>query len=191
MKPETAQSPTECPRTEIAAYIDGELDPRAELSLELHLAGCPVCAAELNEQKKLLCALDFALDKEEEIELPENFTKIVVANAESNVRGLRCPRERNRALTVCAALLLIVFIGLGAETSKTFAAASVLTEQFFVVGGFLVHFVRDVTIATTVIFRSFCLQYVFKSSTAIFGLGACFVFSLLIFSRLLLRRSRF
>ena len=181
-----------CPRFEIVAYVDGELTPREELDLELHFAGCAVCAAELNEQKKLLNALDFALvDDVPEIELPENFTRVVVANAESNVQGLRCPRERNRALMVIAALGLVVFLGLGAETSKTFAAAGAITEQLLAVGGFIVHFIHDITIATTVIFRSFCLQFVFKSTVSAGVLGICFIVSLLIFSRLLSRRNRF
>lgn len=190
MKEDTAKNQI-CPRTELAAYIDGELTPREELDLEMHLAGCSVCATELNEQKKLLCALDFALENEDEIELPENFTKVVVANAESNVQGLRCPRERNRALIVCAALFLMVAFGLGAETSKTFATFGALTEQFFAVGGFFVHLIHDITVATTVIVRSLCLQFVFKSSVSAIALGICFVFSLVIFSRLLLRHRRF
>jgi len=180
-----------CPRTEIAAYIDGELTSREEFDLELHFAGCDVCAGELNEQKKLLCALDFALDDRDEFELPENFTKVVVANAESNVKGLRCPRERNRALLVFAALGLFVFLGLGAETSKTFAAAGAITEQLFAVGSFIVHFVHDIAVATTVIFRSLCLQFVFKSAISAGLLGICFIVSLFIFSRLLSRLNRF
>ncbi len=76
-----------CPKSEIAAYIDGELSPRQELDLELHLAACRSCAEELNEQKKLLCALDFALEDESEIELPENFTKVIVTN---------CRKQRQR-----------------------------------------------------------------------------------------------
>jgi len=180
-----------CPRIEIAAYIDGELSPREELDLEMHFAVCAACAAELNEQKKLLCVLDFALENKEEIELPENFTRIVVANAESNVKGLRCPRERNRALFVCIALFLLVILGLGAETSKTFESFGTLTEQLLAVGGFFVHLVHDITIATTFIFRSLCLQFVFKSAISAGLLGICFVGSLLIFSRLMSRHRRF
>ena len=180
-----------CPRTEIAAYIDGELSPREELDLEMHFAACSMCLAELNEQKKLLCALDFALEDKEEIELPENFTRVVVANAESHVQGLRCPRERNRALIVCAALFLLVLFGLGAETSKTFETFGSITEQLLIVGGFFVHLIHDITIATTVIFRSLCLQFVFKSAISAGLLGICFVASLLIFSRLMSRRSGF
>jgi len=181
----------DCPRIEIVAYIDGELGPREELDLELHLAACAVCSTELNEQKKLLCALDFALENEDGIELPENFTKVVVANAESNVKGLRCPRERNRALFVGAALFLLVLLGLGAESSKTFATFSALTEQFLAVGSFFVHLIHDITVATTFMFRSFCLQFVFKSALSGILIGVCFFVSLYIFSRLLARHRRF
>lgn len=191
MKQETSKNLTDCPRIEIAAYVDGELSPREEFDLEMHFAVCPTCSAELNDQKKLLCALDFALENEQEIELPENFTKIVVANAESNVQGLRCPRERNRALMVCAALFLLVFLGLGAETSKSFAAFGAVTDQLLAVGSFFVHLIHDITIAATVIFRSFCLQFVFKSAVSAILLGICFIVSFLIFSRLMSRRSRF
>ncbi len=191
MNQETSKIQTDCPRSEIASYIDGDLDPREELDLELHFAGCPTCLVELNEQKKLLCALDFALENEDEIELPENFTKVVVANAESNVQGLRCPRERNRALLVCVALFGLIFIGLGAETSKTFASFGTVTEKFIAVGGFFVHLVHDISIAAAVIFRAFSLQFVFKSTISAALLGICFVVSFLIFSRLMSRHRRF
>jgi anti-sigma factor RsiW len=191
MKEETAKIEEFCPRAEIAAYIDGELSPREELDLEKHFAACATCAHELNEQKKLLCALDFALEDKDEIELPENFTKVVVTNAESKVKGLRCPRERNRALFVCIALFLLVVVGLGAETSKTVATFGAIGEQFVAVGAFFAHLVHDMTIAATIILRSLCLQFVFKSTIAAVGLGIFFVFSLLMLSRLIMRHNRF
>lgn len=191
MSQETAKNQITCPRREIAAYLDGELDPHTELDLELHFAVCPTCTAELNGQKKLLCVLDFALDDKNQIELPENFTKVVVANAESNVKGLRCPQERNRALFVCAALFLMVLFGLGAETSKTVEAFSSVGEQFLAVTGFFVHLIQDITIATTVILRSLCLQFVFKSALTAGAIGIFFVLALLIFSRLMARHRRF
>lgn len=189
--PQANETNRSCPRPEIAVYLDGELSPREEFDLDLHFAGCAACTQELNQQKKLLCALDFALDNEQEIELPENFTKVVVATAESNVRGLRCPRERNRALFVFAALFLLIVLGLGAETSKTFASFSAVTDQFLAVGSFFIHLVHDIAVATTVIFRSFCLQFVFKSGVSAVAVGICFIVSFLIFSRLMSRHRRF
>jgi len=191
MKQDTAKTKNACPRTEIIAYIDGELSPGEELDLEMHFAVCEICAAELNEQKKLLCALDSALEDRDEIELPDNFTKVVVANAESNVKGLRCPRERNRAIKVFAALFTVLIMILGAEASQTFASYSAISDQLMAVGGFFVHLIHDIAIAATVILRSFCLQFVFKSAISILLFGFCFAISFLIFSRLMMRFRRF
>ena len=191
MSRETVKNQISCPREEIAPYLDGELAPRAEINLEMHFAGCSICNAELNTQKKILSALDFSFEKSDEIKLPENFTKVVVANAESNVQGLRCPRERNRALFVCAALFVLIIFGLGAETSKTFADFGTITEQFLAVGGFFAHLVSDLTIAATVILRSICLQFVFKSAINAAMIFICFAVSLAIFSRLISKQRRF
>ena len=190
MKDENAQNQIDCPRDEIAAYLDGELSSRNEIDLERHFAVCPACLVELNEQKKLLSALNFALEGEEEIELPENFTKVVVANAESNVKGLRCPRERSRALFVCAALFLLVIFGLGAETTNAFGMTAVIGERVFAVGGFFAHLISDITIALAVILRSLCLQFVFKSAITVVLFGGFFFFALYLFSRLVSRQNR-
>src|SRR2546423_3864915 len=94
----------ECPTDEIAAFIDGEMDPVREFELETHLALCEICSLELNQQKQFLCGLSSSLKHEDEIELPANFAKLIVANAESTVTGLRRPRERFNAIFICAGL---------------------------------------------------------------------------------------
>jgi len=170
----------ECPHADIAAYIDGELAPREELELEMHLAGCKNCAEELNGQKKLLCALDYALE-EEEFELPENFTKVVVANAESRVSGLRRPNERYNALFICSALFLLVFIGLGSEAKNVLSSSGRFVEQFLAVIGFVTHLVYDIAIGTAVIARSLCIQYVFNSAVSLSLITFVFGFSALVF----------
>jgi hypothetical protein len=179
----------DCPRADIAAYIDGELAPGEELELEIHLASCKVCAEELNEQKKLLCALDYALE-EKEFELPVNFTKVVVANAESRVSGLRRPKERFNALFVCLALFLVVFVGLGSEAKSVLFSSSRFVEQFLAVGGFITHLVYDIAIGTAVILRSLCFQFVFKSAISLALVAFVLGFSALVFSRLMFRCKR-
>lgn len=169
-----------CPRTELAAYLDSELLLREELELEMHLAICRTCAAELNEQKKLLCALDFALEDEAEIELPADFTKIIVTKAESNVSGLRSPRERFKALFVCSLLFLLVILGLGGRIEAVLNAYVKFAEQFLAVGGFALHLIYDVSIGTAVILRSLDSQFVNGSSIA-FALPIAF-FSVSLFA---------
>ncbi len=177
-------------RNEIAAYIDGELSPREELELELHLTVCKSCSYELNEQKKLLCALDFALEKEGEIELPANFTRVVVTAAESKVSGLRRPQERLKALFVCAALVLIVILGLGSETETVFAAFAKFAEQTLAVSTFVAHIVYDVSIGTTVILRSVGNQFFFSSAVTFGFFIVFFGVSLIALSRLIIRYNR-
>jgi anti-sigma factor RsiW len=177
-------------RSEIPAYIDGELDSHEELVLEKHLANCQSCAVELNEQKKILCALDFAREIENEIELPENFAKIVATNAESKVSGLRHPQERSKALFACAALFLITLLFFGAETDAVISTFRLFGEQFLAVAGFAFHLTYEFAIGTTVILRALSHQFVFSSTaSAAFVFGLLFV-SLIALSRLITRFNR-
>lgn len=180
----------ECPRAQLAAYIDGELLPREELELEMHLAICKNCTAELNEQKKLLCVLDFALESEKEIELPVNFTKIIVANAESNVTGLRSSKERFRALFVCLGLFLLVILGLGGQIEQVLNTYIKFTDKIFAVFGFVFHLIYDVSIGTAVILRSLGSGLVNNSGIAFAVFAAFLLFSLFALSRLFVRYNR-
>jgi hypothetical protein len=179
-----------CSRADIAAYIDGELSPRAELELERHFTVCASCKAEFNEQKKLLCALDMAFVGEKEFRLPENFTKTVIINAESNVKGLRCPKERARALFLCAGLFLLIILGLGSETETLVSTFAVFFEQIRAVGGFVGYLVYDAAIAVTTILRLIGKKFIFDSTFAFLGWGAFLITFLYLISRLMLRFSR-
>ena len=179
----------ECARADIAAYIDGELAPREELELEMHLAVCESCAEELNEQKKLLCALDFALE-EEKFELPENFTKIVIANAESSVSGLRRRNERFNALFICLALFLLVFAVLGNEAESALFTSGKFIDKFLAIGAFISHLIYDIAIGTIVVLRSLLAQFVYNSAAFLALIVIVFGFSALVFSRLLSRYRR-
>jgi len=177
-------------RYEIAAYVDGELTSSEELALEIHFAKCSPCAAELNEQKKLLCALDSVLEGEREIELPENFTKVVVAHAESNVSGLRHSKERFNALFVCAGLFLLTLLGLGSETEAVLHTFIKFGEQIFAVAAVTAHLFYDFGVGTAVILRSLSYQFVFGSAASFAFLLALFFISLLSLSRLITRLDR-
>ncbi|MDQ3323208.1 MAG: hypothetical protein M3525_12375 [Acidobacteriota bacterium] len=169
----------ECPRRELAA--------REELDLETHLVECKLCASELNEQKRLLFTLDFALEGEREFKLPENFTKIVVANAESKVSGLRCPKERFRAIFVITALFLLFILGLGGETRTVAAAFVKFGEQLLAVGNFALHLVYDIAVAASIILRSVCSRFVYNSTFSIVFFILFFFVSLFVLSRFINR----
>jgi anti-sigma factor RsiW len=183
-------SEAECPRAAIAEYIDGELTASEELALEMHFVDCSICSAELNQQKHILRALDFALDDENEIELPADFTKTIVANAESRVSGLRRPNERLTALFICVALFLLVIVGLGRETETVLISSGKIVDRTFAVGGFFTHLIYDVAIGTTVILRSLCAQLISRFALASAFILFVFAGSVLAFSGLMFRLKR-
>ena len=179
-----------CPRSEIAAYIDGEITPWKELELEKHFAECKICRKELNSQKSLLLAVDAFREREKEIELPEDFTKVVVTTAESNVSGLRRPQERRKAFFISLALFLVISIGLGSESETVLATFRAFGAQLLAVGGFLAHLVFDIAVGVTVILRFIGHQFVFGSAFSFVFLAALFLIALWALSRLVSKYNR-
>lgn len=109
-----AISQNNCPREDVAAYLDGELSGAALDHFEAHVAQCADCASELRSQRQLLCTLEAAFSSSSRITLPDNFTRVVAAHAESDLRGLREKPERRRALQLCVVLAVSSFALLGA-----------------------------------------------------------------------------
>ena len=164
MTSEAQNRTLECPTDEIAAYIDGELSAAHELELEDHLAGCQICSVELNQQKQFLCGLSSSLKNEGEIELPANFTKLVVANAESSVNGLRRPRERFNAIFICAGLFLFALFALGTGAGNLLAGISSILDQIAAVGGFFGHIIYSFFVGVAIVLRSFAAQFRFDAA---------------------------
>lgn len=150
---------TMCPSYEIAAYIDGELDAVREFEIESHFASCQICLSELNQQKQFLRGLDMSLRQERELELPANFTKVIVANAESTVSGLRRPRERFNAVFICVGLLLFVLFATGADAGKVFAGAESALDKAVVVGTFFGHLFYTFFLGVSIVLRSLAVQF--------------------------------
>ncbi len=181
--------PTSCMTAEISAFIDGELSPSEELELEKHIAACSDCGDQLNQQKSFLFALSASLESQKEFELPKNFTKTIVANAESRVSGLRRPGERFTAVFICTALFLFALFALGADGQTVFSALGRVFEKLIAVGAFILHSVFNISLSTTVVARSLFSQIVF-SSASLSLIAVLFVAALLIFSKLIFRGSR-
>lgn len=133
---------------DIAAYLDGELAADAEISFERHSVDCKVCGERLNEQKRLLRALEVAFDDEQAFELPEDFVKKVAIRAESDVSGLNSREERRRAFLI-AALLFAAGVLFGAASQKLGVLEAALAEIKTFVGVFLRLFSRQFADETT------------------------------------------
>jgi Putative zinc-finger len=190
MNSNTSENSNLCPKPDISAYIDCELSPADEIRLEMHVAECTVCSAELNQQKMFLAALNSTLLREDEVDLPKNFTRIIVTNAESSVSGLRRPNERFNAVFICGALFLFVLFALGGEAGRGFDSTGKFIDQVFTVVGLAGHVLYSVVIGITLILKSISSQFVSSSASAFTFLTCIFLVSLIAFSRLMLRFKR-
>lgn len=157
----------DCPSEEIAAYLDGELSAQAVALFERHLKECADCQAELLEQRRLLCALDFALgghSADGDIALPQNFSQVVAAHAQSDLRSLRS--ERGRALRLCLALAVISFALLGAAafSESVLQPLVALFRQTGIVLGFFGRALYDLGAGFAVIARAVGGHTLFESN---------------------------
>lgn len=178
-----------CPAGEISAYIDGELDTAREFEMDMHFVHCDACRTALNDQKSFLRHLDASLGVEREMELPPNFAKSIVANAESTVSGLRRPRERFNALFICSGLLLFVLFAMGAEAGKLFQGLSMIVDQAAAVGSFFGHLIYSVFVGVAIILRTLAGHFQFGFPAILVTAMVIALFSLFV-SRKLLRTRR-
>jgi anti-sigma factor RsiW len=107
-----------CETENIAAYIDGDLEPAPRAAFEEHIKHCAHCAAELQAQRFFMCELDSALASPFDLAVPANFAQVVAVHAESDMRGVRDAAENRRALRFCIILGLAAFALLGFASSR-------------------------------------------------------------------------
>ncbi len=185
MKEFDENNPGSCPREEIAAYVDGELAPFEELELEGHLGACPVCRSELGSQKALLMQLENALEGGPEgITLPTDFARVVAANAESNVEGIRSRRERSFALFVCGALALIITLSAGTEAASLVSAFERFADQFGAVAGFMLHIGYEFGVGVGIVLGSLGQRFIYNSAITAALTLLVFILSAFALSRL-------
>jgi anti-sigma factor RsiW len=167
-----------CPAEEISAYIDGELAAEVELALERHLGACEICRSELNDQKGFLIALSDTLEREAPIELPENFTRSVVVNAESKVSGLRDRKQHSSAFLIGGLLLILAVVAVGSFTG-VFSPLTLAVEKLLALGAAIVQVVADLLYAIAAMFRSILQTQTFTA--ALTYIAICLAIVLLIY----------
>lgn len=191
MNAETAKFETICSQSDIAAYLDGELDAASETRLEAHLTDCENCFNSLKEQKMVLCALNAVLDNKAQIELPVNFAKKVTVRAESGLSGLRKREERWMAVTLCVLLFgLIGAVGFGEGSFNAVPAIDNSLRVISSIGGFIWTVVFDLSLGTIVIIRTLTRYLVFDSNLYAFGVFCILLLSLILCSSFYLRIRR-
>jgi predicted anti-sigma-YlaC factor YlaD len=155
-----------CQSEEIAAYLDGELDSVVRQLFEEHLKECRSCASNLEEQKRLLCMLDFALGGgETAVPLPKDFAQRVAVRAESDMSGVRRASEHGVALRVCAVLTLVSFALLGgaAMSEAVVRPAFALFRHGVIILDFTWRVLYDAGAGLTVISRDLGGHLLFES----------------------------
>lgn len=177
-----------CERENVSAYLDGELDAAASLRFEEHMRACSPCAAELREQKRLLCALDSMFEAGDPcMTLPKNFAQIVAAHAESDMRGVRESSEKRLALRFCLALSSIAFLLLGAAAlgNSVLVPLRLIFRQAGSLVAFAARALYDAGAGAAIILRAFGSHFIFDSHplgllTTVLLLAALLVLPLLI-----------
>jgi hypothetical protein len=191
MNAETAKFETVCSQSDIAAYLDGELDAPSVLLLELHLTDCGNCFNSLREQKMVLCALNAVLDNKDQIELPVNFAKKVTVRAESGLSGLRKREERWTAVKICVLLFgLAGAIGLGGGSFYAGAAIDSSLRVISSVGGFIWSLLYDISLGAIVIIRTLMRFLVSDPNLYAFAIFSILLLSLILCSSFYLRIRR-
>ena len=178
-----------CLIDDIAAYVDGELAPEREIEMDIHFTTCAPCLNELNEQKRFLRQLEFSLHEEQHLELPANFTKLVVANAESTVSGLRRPGERYNALFICVGLSLFVLFASGAEAGRVISGLTQVADQIAAVASFFGHLVYSLFLGVVIVLRTVG-SHVSMDALSVLALLAVSIFILAALSKRVLRTGR-
>ncbi|MBC7798931.1 MAG: hypothetical protein H7Z37_18835 [Pyrinomonadaceae bacterium] len=177
-----------CSHSEIANYLDGELAPNAEIIFERHLVVCEICAARLNEQKQVLLALNAAFSDENRFDLPVDFTKKIIVEAESDVSGLRERSERRRAVFLVSGLFatFVTILFFSRQSGILFAISDVALAS----GKFVVNFLYAFGLSVVVILRVVNHHFLFDSTVSAFLAIALLVCSLLALSHFLNRYHR-
>ena len=181
----------ECLAEDVAAYLDDELEGRARELFEEHHKSCKDCAAELLRQRQLLCDLDVALNDRNSPVLPKDFARVVAAHAESDMRGMRHPIERRRALHVSLVLAALSFALLGAASVEAvWAPARSIVQAARSFSHFLWGATYQAGAGLAVIFRMLTRSFVFESRLLGLSILLLFLIALALLPRLISRYHR-
>lgn len=177
-----------CATENIAAYVDGDLEPDLQIALEAHLKECARCSAELQTQKLFMCELDSMLASPFNLEVPENFAQVVAVRAESDMSGVRDRAEHARALRFCIILGLAAFALLGFASSK--AMISSFASKLFGVLSFFGAAIFNAATGFGVITRVISRGLITDSRLAGFSALLLVILAVAVLSRLIARYHR-
>jgi len=157
---------TTCQREQMAAYVDGELEPSAQQDFEQHIAECESCRSDLRAHRMFLCELDAVLTQEPDLTARSDFARVIVAHAESDMRGMRSRVEHKRALRLILILAIAAFSLLGVAASEVvIGAARVLVANVLGLAGLFWKATYDATASAVVISKVLSRKFVVESGS--------------------------
>lgn len=122
------------------------------------------------EQRQFLAALSASLDSNSALPLPKDFTKKVVASAESSVNGVRQPGELYTAFFISVALIVFALFAVGIENLGFASPIYGLSEKLFAFGLLILKLIGSLVFAAVIVLRSFAAQFDPLSLTIAAGL---------------------
>ena len=181
-----------CANEDVAAYLDGELDGVACALFEGHVQECATCAAKLHEQRRLLCALDFALGESSlSLPLPRNFAQVVATRAQADMSGMRSRSEHRRALRLCAGLALLAFALLGVAAGRSvFQTARIIAGYVVSAGDLAGHALYQTGAGFALISRSVGGHLIFESNAFALPVLLMLAAALVLLSHLIVKYHR-
>jgi anti-sigma factor RsiW len=155
-----------CAGNLIADYLEGELDKATSDLVEKHLAGCERCRIELRAQQLFMCELDAAMTQHGDLDVPDDFSRVVAVRAGSDMRGVRSTAEHKKGLVISLVLSLIAFALLGtAARESTIRFGRRAVGSFLGLVEFLWNASYDAVASLTVVSRVLSRKFVVESGS--------------------------
>lgn len=152
MKPPITNPESSCSKSALLEFLDGELAADKEQEITAHIRTCPACQNEIRQHQELLVELGNSFDEIPNI--PDDFSKIVSANARSQVSGVRMPHERRLAMLICVGLLGVVLLAIAAGPMTALSGSTLIFEKAASVASFVFGFLSDVILGLGIVGRA-------------------------------------
>src|SRR4029453_121075 len=151
MKPPINNPQSSCSKSALLEFLDAELTADREQEITTHIQTCPACQSEIRQHQALLIELDNSFDELPKI--PNDFSKIVTANARSQIAGVRMPNQQRLALVICLGLLTAVLLAIAAGPLNALSGPTLIFEKAISVTYFLLGLLLDLILGLGIVGR--------------------------------------
>ena len=160
----------------LQSYLDGEMPISERLAFEAHAADCRSCRIEIELHREIS-------EMPAEVELPKDFSRVIAANAESQVSGLRKRNERKITLAIIAGLVLLAFAVVGGS-GRTSTVVFFVIERIGALASVIGSFFYNLLFGVVVVVKVAAAQFEFPpmALAGVFVIGLAGLISYLYFT---------